>query len=335
MERHRRSPHVRGQPEPRVSSAQQSAPTRSFASDATVGDDVPVAPPPIRTFHHRDFGAAALLDRKGDHTVSVCLPARNEEATIGPIVAALHRSLVVEVPLLDELVVIDDQSTDETAAEAAAAGARVVSSSDILTHLVKGPGKGQAMWKSLRATQGDIVAWCDADIVEFDPRFVTGIIGPLITHPEVGFVKGYYDRPLTDSHQGGGRVTELMARPLISTLFPHLGSVIQPLAGEYGGRRELLEQVPFMAGYGVELGLLVDLAERFGLDMFAQVDLGLRRHRNRGLDDLGPQATAILHTALRRAAPGLVDDPGALIRPGRAPLAIDDEVCPPLAEVPV
>lgn len=333
MARHRRSPPVCEQPE--TAEPVPATTGTAFASAPAVDDDVSVAPPPIRTFHHRDFGAAALLDRKGNHTVSVCLAARNEEATIGPIVAALHRSLVVDVPLLDELVVIDDQSTDETAAEATAAGAQVVSSGEILTHLVKGPGKGQAMWKSLRATRGDIVAWCDADIVDFDPRFVTGVLGPLLTQPDVGFVKGFYDRPLDASDQGGGRVTELMARPLISTLFPRLSAVIQPLAGEYGGRRELLEQVPFMAGYGVELGLLVDLAERFGLGMFAQVDLGLRRHRNRGLDDLGPQATAILHTALRRAAPHLVDDPGALIRPGREPLQVDEAECPPLAEVPV
>ncbi len=291
-------------------------------------------PPSIRTFHHRDFTPQGLVAQKGALTVSVCLPARNEEATIGPIVAELRQRLMREAPVIDELVVIDDQSTDETAAVAAAAGAQVVSSSDVLAHLVKGPGKGQAMWKSLHVTSGDVVTWCDADIRDFDHRFVTGVLGPLLAHPEVGFVKGFYERPLDGADQGGGRVTELMARPLISTLFPQLGSLVQPLAGEYGGRRELLEQLPFVSGYGVELGLLVDLERRFGLDVLAQVDLGHRHHRNRSLDELGPQATAILHTALGRTAHELLDEAGPLVRPGRAPVQIDDELCPPLRELP-
>lgn len=303
-----------------------------LAHPTRVGDDVCVSPPPIRTFHHRDFDATTVFGLKADTTISVCLPARNEETTIGSIVEEIHRSLITGVPLVDELVVIDDQSTDETATVAAEAGATVVSSSDVLAHLVKGPGKGQAMWKSLHVTTGDVVAWCDADIRQFDSRFVLGAIGPLLAHPELGFVKGFYDRPIDELDQGGGRVTELMARPLISTLFPVLAPIIQPLAGEYAGRRELLEQLPFAAGYGVELGLLVDLIERFGIDVLAQVDLGRRLHRNRSLDELGPQAMAILHAALQRSAPELLVDTGPLLRPGHEPLDVDGVVCPPLAE---
>lgn len=287
----------------------------------------------IRTFHHREFAPEALVAAKRGRTVSVCLPARNEQDTVGDIVATLHDALVAEHPLIDELVVIDDHSVDETAAVAAAAGATVVSSSDVLPHLAKGPGKGQAMWKSLHVTTGDLVMWCDADIRRFDPRFVTGVLGPLLTHDDIGFVKGFYDRPLDESGAGGGRVTELMARPLISVLFPHLSALVQPLAGEYGGRRDLLEAVPFVSGYGVELGLLVDLAERFGIGCMAQVDLGARMHRNRTLDDLGPQAATILHAALRRSAPALADPDAVLVRPTADPAPIAADELPPLAEV--
>jgi glucosyl-3-phosphoglycerate synthase len=290
-----------------------------------------VPPAPIRSFCHRDFTAEQLLAIKGDHRVSVCLPARNEEATVGGIVDTIHRHLVLDVPLVDELVVVDDQSIDETATMAADAGARVVSTSDVLAHLAKGPGKGQAMWKSLHVTSGDLVVWCDADIRGFDARFVLGVLGPLLHHDDIGFVKGYYDRPLGTDDTGGGRVTELMARPVVSILFPDLAPIVQPLAGEYGGRRALLEQVPFAAGYGVELGLLVDLTARFGIGMLAQVDLGERQHRNRTLDELGPQAAAILHAALRRAAPDLADAASTLLRPGVEPLDLDVDDHPPLA----
>lgn len=305
-----------------------------LATSAPVGDDGGVPPFPKRLFHHRDFDLEQLVGLKAGRAISVCLPARNEEHTVGAIVSSLHRHLVVDVPLIDDLVVIDDQSTDETATVAAEVGARVVSTSDLLPQLAKGPGKGQAMWKSLYATEGDLVAWCDADIRQFDCRFVTGVLGPLLVDDTIGFVKGYYDRPIGDDKTGGGRVTELVARPLISTLFPHLSSVIQPLAGEYGGRRDLLEQLPFVAGYGVELGLLVDLSARFGVEVMAQVDLGERHHRNRQLDELGAQAASILHTALRRMAPELLESAGPLIRPGHEPLEVDGDELPPMREVP-
>lgn len=286
----------------------------------------------IRTFHHEDASPRRLVHRKDGRTISVCLPARDEAATIGPIVTALRAHLVDEVPLVDELIVVDDHSEDATAAIARDAGARVVHAADVLPDLDLGPGKGQAMWKSLHVATGDLVAWCDADIRDFDVRFVTGILGPLVDHEDVGFVKGFYDRPLDGEPSGGGRVTELVARPLISLLFPHLSAIVQPLAGEYGGRRDVLESVPFVGGYGVELGLLVDIAERFGPGTIAQADLGVRIHRNRPLGELGPQATAILHTALRRADTDLtLPEAALLVRPGEEPTAVEIAEMPPVA----
>jgi glucosyl-3-phosphoglycerate synthase len=248
-------------------------------------------------------GVEALLDakRRHGHRLSVCLPAWNEETTVGAIVAAIDRALVRDVPLVDEIVVIDDGSTDRTARVAQTAGARVVAERDILPGLEPGHGKGNALWKSLYECSGDLICWLDADVRDFDPSFVTKLVAPLLEHEHVVFSKGFYDRPLDDAPEGGGRVTELMARPLLSLLFPKIADVVQPLAGEYAGRRDALEAVPFVQGWGVEFGLLVDLVEMFGRDAIAQVDLGTRRHRNKPLLDLGPQALAILVTALRRA----------------------------------
>ena len=244
-----------------------------------------------------------LLDAKAalGTTVSVCLPARNEESTVGQIVATVRRTLVHAAPLVDEVVVIDDGSTDATADAAAYDGARVVAVGEILPELPPGSGKGNALWLSLYACEGDIICWVDADIRNFAPHFVTRLLAPLLTEPTVGFVKGFYRRPLHDEVTGGGRVTELLARPVISALFPHLAGFVQPLSGEYAGRRSLLESVPFVEGYGVEIGLLVDLVARFGPDAMAQADLGVREHRNRPLEELGPQAMAVLVTGLRRA----------------------------------
>lgn len=287
----------------------------------------------IRTFHHEDSTPARLAERKGARTISVCLPARNEAGTVGPIVEAIRRELVEAVPLVDELVVVDDHSDDDTAAVARDAGARVVHAADVLPELGLGPGKGQALWKSLHVTTGDLVAWCDADIRRFDVRFVSGVLGPLVEHDDLGFVKGYYDRPLGDDDTGGGRVTELVARPIVSLLFPHLAGFVQPLAGEYGGRRDVLEAVPFVGGYGVELGLLVDVAAQFGLSVMAQVDLGERIHRNRPLDELGPQAATILHTALHRADTSWVAETASLVRPGIEPTSVDPGEMPPMVEL--
>lgn len=234
-------------------------------------------------------------------TISVCLPARDEEATVGAIVANIRRNLVDHAPLVDEVVVMDDGSADATAEAAAWEGARVFAVEDVLPDLPRGSGKGNALWKSLYVCEGDVVVWLDADVRNFGPHFVTRLVGPLLTDPRVGFVKGFYRRPLHGEATGGGRVTELMARPLISSLFPHLSGFVQPLSGEYAGRRSLLETVPFVEGWGVEIGLLIDLVANFGIDAIAQADLDVREHRNRTLEDLGPQAMAILVTGLRRA----------------------------------
>jgi glucosyl-3-phosphoglycerate synthase len=234
-------------------------------------------------------------------TVSVCLPARDEEATVGQIVAEVRRNLVQRDRLVDEVVVIDDGSTDATADAAAYVGARVVATDTILPELPPGSGKGNALWLSLYVCEGDVICWLDADIRNFAPHFVTRLLAPLLTDPAIGFVKGYYRRPIHGEATGGGRVTELMGRPVISSLFPHLAHFVQPLSGEYAGRRRLLESVPFVEGYGVEIGLLVDLVARYGPDALTQADLGVREHRNRTLEELGPQAMAVLVTALRRA----------------------------------
>lgn len=234
-------------------------------------------------------------------TISVCLPARNEEATVGHIVGTIRRELMDRAALVSEVVVIDDASTDATAVVARDAGARVVSEASILSECGPGRGKGNALWKSLYACTGDIVCWVDADIRNFGPHFVTRLIAPLLLSETTVFTKAYYRRPLHGEPSGGGRVTELMARPLLSHLFPKLADIVQPLAGEYAGRRDALEAIPFVQGWGVEFGLLVDLSERFGRDAIAQADLGVREHRNRPISELGAPALAILITALRRA----------------------------------
>src|SRR5690606_10194833 len=199
--------------------------------------------------------------------------------------------------------------------------------------LGRGSGEGEALRKSVAAARGDLGVWVDADITAFGTRFVTGLLGPLLPRADVSCVKGYYDRPVGDDPHGGGRVTELMARPAIATLFPHLASLMQPLSGEYAGRRSLLEQLPFVQGYGVDLGLLIDIASRHGTEVLAQVDLGTRRHRNRPLDELGPQALAVLQTALRRAGTGH-GGTATLMRPDSEPLVVSAAERPPLVEVP-
>jgi glucosyl-3-phosphoglycerate synthase len=239
-----------------------------------------------------------------DTSVSVVLPALNEERTVGEIVARIRTRLVEAVPLVDEIVVIDSGSTDRTAQAAAAAGARVVHRDAILPSLPSVPGKGEVLWRSLLATSGDVVCFIDADLRRFDPALVRGILGPLLCDPSVQLVKAAYDRPLLDAGNvlpgGGGRVTELVARPLLNLHWPRLAGIVQPLAGEYAARRSLLERLPFPCGYGVELGLLVDALHVAGLDAIAQVDVGTRYHRHQADHALGRMASEIWQTALTR-----------------------------------
>jgi len=249
-----------------------------------------------------DLRAAKLA---AGNTVSVCLPARDEEATIGAIVEEIRARLGGPDGLVDEIVVVDDGSLDGTGAVARAAGARVVAEREILPEAGPGSGKGNALWKSLHECTGDLVCWIDADLRNFEAHFVTRLLEPLLTQPDICFVKAYYHRSYEGSPTGGGRVTELVARPVLSLLFPKLADIVQPLGGEYAGRRDALEVLPFVEGWGVELGLLIDIIDRFGRDAVAQVDLGVREHRNRPLAELGPQALAILATGLRRA--GLIE----------------------------
>jgi glucosyl-3-phosphoglycerate synthase len=262
-----------------------------------------------RTFHHSQFEPPAKLRAAKERlglAVSVCLPTRDEAATVGGIVRHLRRNLVERARLVDEIVVMDAGSGDDTAAIAEAEGARVFLEHDVLPGQGPGSGKGEALWKSLHACQGDLICFVDADIRNFHGRFVTGLLGPLLLDPEIRYVKAFYERPIRERNAlratGGGRVTELLARPVINLLWPELAGIVQPLSGEYAGRRETLEQVPFFSGYGVELGLLVDIAERFGVDAIAQVDLDRRVHRNQDMRALGRMSFGILQAVFLRLA---------------------------------
>ena len=251
-----------------------------------------------------DWDAEQLVAAKGDTTVSVVLPARDEAGTVGTIVQRLRRRFVRDLPLIDEIVVIDSGSCDRTGEVARDAGATVVRQCDVYAELGDRPGKGEAMWKSLFATSGDIVAFMDADLREFDPRFAVGLLGPLLTDPATQFVKAIYDRPLTNGQTvlpaGGGRVTELLARPLLNVHYPELAGVVQPLAGECAARRSLLERVPFVSGYGIEIAMLIDVFHEVGLAGITQVDLGCRVHRNSSDASLGRMATQVYLALLSR-----------------------------------
>lgn len=251
----------------------------------------------VRSFAAGAFSHRALLAAKGDRAVSVIIPARDEEATVGAVVNAVRRAHLPAAGgsgLVDEVLVVDDGSADGTAAAAREAGAGVV-------QLRTGRGKGAAMRAGLESTGGDLLVYLDADVENTTGTFVTGLLGPLLTVEGLALVKGSYRRPLGGAPSGGGRVTELMARPLLEVLFPELAGVRQPLAGETAAPRWALEELQFETGYGVELGLLVDVARRFGVSAIAQVDLGTRVHRNRPLDELRPQAVEVLRAGLARA----------------------------------
>jgi len=306
------------------------------------------------TFHANEFcDLTRLLDlkRQSGLTISLGLPALNEEATIGAVIGVLKRALMEEVPLLDEIVVIDSQSTDRTREIAAEMGVPVYIHQEVLPEA--GPpldGKGEALWKSLHVLKGDIIAWVDTDVANMHPQFVYGLVGPLLREPRIGYVKGYYHRPLRTStgvrHEGGGRVTELTVRPLMNLFFPLLSGLVQPLAGEYAGRREVLEQLPFFSGYGVETGMLIDMLERYGLYSIGQVNLENRLHRNRNLADLSLTAFAIVQVILTRledrARMKLLEEVNRsmkLIRFERDHLslevrAVNDIERPPIMEIP-
>ena len=258
-----------------------------------------------RTFHHRQFDPAALVEakRRAGVSVSVCIPTLNEEATVGGIVRSIRTELMDRLPLVDELAVMDSSSSDRTAEEAERSGAAVFQERDVLPDLEPMTGKGEALWKSLFVLRGDVILWLDADIRNFHPRFVWGPLGPILSDPAIGYVKSFYQRPIEDGRAAsleGGRVTELVARPLINMFWPHLAGMIQPLSGEYAGRRSVLQEVPFFTGYAVEMGLLIDVAARFGTETMAQVDLEERVHRNRPIGELSRMAFAVIRAALSR-----------------------------------
>ncbi len=258
-------------------------------------------------FHHGEFGdlrRLVQLKEKQGITVSLVLPTLNEEETIGPIVRRAMREMVGRVPLLDEVLVIDSASTDRTCAIAESEGARVVQHPDVLARYGSFTGKGEALWKSLFETTGDIIVWADTDVKHWHHRMVYGTLGPLLHEPRLQYVKGYYQRPIVQEgvlkEGGGGRVTELVARPLINLFYPELSGLIQPLSGEYAGRRTLLESIPFFTGYAVEIGHLIDAAERVGIEGLGQVDLERRVHRNQELEGLSRMSFVILQAVMKR-----------------------------------
>jgi glycosyltransferase involved in cell wall biosynthesis/nucleotide-binding universal stress UspA family protein len=259
------------------------------------------------TFHADEFrqleGLVELKKRQGV-TISLALPTLNEEETLGKLITVMKKELIEKFPLLDEIVLIDSNSTDRTRQIAEREGIPVYIHQQMIPRLGARSGKGEALWKSLLVTRGDIIVWIDTDIVNIHPRFVYGIIGPLLLNSQVQFVKGFYRRPLKVGQKmqagGGGRVTELTARPLLNLFYPELSGVVQPLSGEYGGRREALERAIFFSGYGVETGLLIDIYERYGLNAIAQVDLLERIHHNQHLEALSKMSFAIIQTVFRK-----------------------------------
>ncbi|MGY1698707.1 glucosyl-3-phosphoglycerate synthase [Geodermatophilus sp. SYSU D00766] len=299
----------------------------------------------VRSLADVDLDALLLARRRGGHRVSVVLPARDEAATVGGLVADLVARWVRAVPLVDEVLVVDSDSTDRTAEVARAAGAEVVAAADVLPAHGSRPGKGEALWKALAATDGDLVVFLDADLLGDVAHYVPGLLAPLLTDPQVGYVKGCYTRPLEvdgrSTPAGGGRVTELTARPLLNALWPELAGFVQPLGGEYAGRRAALEQVPFLSGYGVEVGLLVDLLGLLGLGGLAQVDLGVRRHTSQDQEALGRMAGQVVSAVLSRS-PAASAGAGALLTqfrgdgtgftPVSTPVGVDER--PPMTTVP-
>jgi len=268
------------------------------------------------TFHHSEFSDLAQLvdakQRKG-HRISLCLPTLNEEKTIAKEILIMKSELMDRYPLIDEIVVVDSGSTDRTCEAATAYGATFHSAADILPDMQHYKGKGENLWKALYITKGDIIIYLDADIKNIHHRFAYGLLGPLLLNDHIKYVKAFYDRPIAIGKgkiraTGGGRVTELVIRPLFSLFFPELTQIIQPLSGEYAGFREILETIPFPIGYGVETSMILDIYTKWGLGVIAQTDLDQRVHRNQSTKALGRMAFAIMKTFINRKVKlGLID----------------------------
>lgn len=284
----------------------------------------------MKSFHHglfSDLGALVSAKEASGRSISLCIPTLNEEGTIARIVETMRHHLIDLHPLLDELVVIDSGSTDRTRSLAEEAGAEVVLAEDILPFQGPRTGKGENLWKAVYHCRGDILCFVDGDISNIHPRFVYGTVGPLIQDPQLGYVKGFYERPLLAKEgvdpRGGGRVTEILVRPLFERFCPELAQLHQPLAGEYAATREVLEAIPFPTGYGVETSHLIDVWRTRGIEAIGQTDLDERRHRNRSLADLGRMSDQILDAFFCRfpetasspsERPPMLDIPGYLER---------------------
>lgn len=260
------------------------------------------------TFHYsefKDIGRLVRVKEEKNLAISLCLPTLNEENTIAKEVLIMKSELMQRYPLLDEIVVIDSGSTDNTLRIAEAYGAQVYSASEILPELGDYKGKGENLWKALYVTKGDIIVYIDADIKNIHRRFAYGLIAPLLLQDHIRYAKAFYDRPIAIGKNkirptGGGRVTELVIRPLFSLFFPELTQILQPLSGEYAGYRDIFEAIPFPIGYGIETSMILDIAEKWDLDVIAQVDLERRIHRNQDTKALGKMAFGILHAFFKR-----------------------------------
>src|SRR3954468_1511214 len=287
----------------------------------------------VRTFDASSFSISDAVAAKGHRTVSVCIPCRNEATTIGALVAMLRTTLVDGEALVDELIVLDDNSSDDTAAIAAANGATVISVNDVNDLYGEGRGKGNALWASLAVSTGEFIVWCDGDVTSVEPSWVVRLLMPLLTTPDVTLVKASYHRPTEQG--GGGRTPGPVPRPLLSLFLPELTGLHQPLSGEFAARRDAMEQIPFVQGWGVEIAMLADVAERFGAASIAQVDVGERHHRHQTLERLGVQAAEVFATLLTRVGADkfFADDRPALLRPNGTdePLNLDER--PPMWSV--
>lgn len=288
-----------------------------------------------RAFDPSAISIESAIAAKGSQTVSVCIPCRNEAANIGPLVELIRTELVERNPLVDQLLVIDDRSSDDSYDIATNAGAEVVPIEKIHAEYGDGRGKGNVLWASLVASHGDFVVWIDGDITSFEPLWIARLITPLLEDPAVALVKASAQR--SDQNGGGGRTTELVARPLMSMYFPELAWLEQPLAGEYAGRRSVLETLPFVEGWGVEIGLLIDLCKLHGPSSITQIDVGVRDHRHHPLASLGVQAAEVMSTILGRVPGGdlLAKSSPELLRPDGSTVKLNLSERPPVQSVRV